>query len=361
MTSHIEIFKELNVIDLTTVLAGPSVGTFLAELGAHVLKIENPNQPDITRSWKLPTENKNSPVSAYFASINYKKEYRLLDLTNPVDLQSLFELIPHTDILLMNFKKGDQEKLGITDKILRTKNSKLIIGKITGFGVDNDRVAYDLILQAETGFMSMNGTPDSGPIKMPVALIDVLTAHHLKEAILIELWQREKVANYVGKTVTVSLYEAAVSSLINQASNYLMTDFVPQHIGSLHPNIAPYGELFKTADKKTITFAIGTNKHFHLLCDYLKKDELVNDERFKNVQDRVKNRESLYIILQNEIKKYTSKDLFQFMHTHYVPCGEIKDLQSVFTNELAQNLIREENIDGHVTKRVSSVAWKIEE
>lgn len=355
------IFKNLKVIDLSTVLAGPSVGSFFAELGAHVIKIEHPKHPDITRSWKLPTEDETASISAYFSSVNYKKTYRNIDFTIPYQKQQFFNLISQSHIVLMNFKKGDQEKLGLSDQQLRSINSRLIIGKINGFGVDSDRVAYDLILQAESGIMSMNGTPNSGPVKMPIAFIDVLAAHHLKEGLLIELWNSKNNPDYIGKSVAVSLYDAAVSSLVNQASNYLMEDFIPQRMGSLHPNIAPYGELFITKDQKTITFAIGSNKHFSFLCNFLKLDELISDNKFNTVQNRVINRERLFSILYPKVKRKSSKEIFQYMHKHAVPCGEIKNLKGVFNSSLAQGLIREEKIEGKVTRRVSGVAFSVVE
>lgn len=353
------IFQELKVIDLSTVLAGPSVGTFFAELGAEVIKIEHPDYPDVTRSWKLEQESKDSSVSAYFSSINYLKNYLSLDLKNEDHHKRLMGMVETADVVLMNFKKGAQEKLKITDKQLRSVNEKLIIGKISGFGDQSDRVAYDLILQAESGFMSMNGTPESGPVKMPLALIDVLAAHHLKEGILIELLQKEiSKKTYEGVSISVSLYDAAVSSLINQASNYLMTGKVPHRIGSLHPNIAPYGELFKTKDNVIITFAIGSNLHFEKLCNYLGKNELVNDERFKTVQQRVKNRFKLKEVLEEQVKKVDAEDIIKSLNKQYVPCGAIKDLEAVFDSSEANKLIREENIDGIDTKRVTSIAFK---
>ena len=184
------IFNNLKVVELASVLAGPSVGMFFAELGAQVIKVEHPEHPDVTRSWKIASENKEESASAYFSSINYKKEYIHLNLNKENDHFQLIELLKDTDILLTNFKKGDVEKFNLTDDLLLEVNPRLIHGKISGFGSDSDRVAYDLILQAETGFMSMNGTEDSGPVKMPVALIDVLAAHQLKEGILCALLER---------------------------------------------------------------------------------------------------------------------------------------------------------------------------
>lgn len=355
---NLSVFSELKIIDLSTVLAGPSVGSFFAELGAQVQKIENPNRRDITRDWKLPQEDKNSPVSAYFSSVNYGKKYINLDLTKDQQREVLFEKLKSADIILMNFKKGDQEKLKISDEKLHQINPQLIIGKINGFGKDSNRLAYDLILQAETGIMSMNGTIESGPVKMPVAFIDVLAAHHLKQAILIELIIRNQSEYYKGKVINVSLYDAAVSSLVNQASNYLMQGFIPERMGSLHPNIAPYGELFETSDGKIITFAIGSNRHFSSLCNFLQLKELPVQHKFKDVQDRVENRQELYQILLPEVKKLKAENILNKMKILKVPCGEVKNLEAVFATKRAKDLIKEETINGVNTKRVSAIAFK---
>jgi crotonobetainyl-CoA:carnitine CoA-transferase CaiB-like acyl-CoA transferase len=350
------MFSNLVVLDLSTVLAGPSVGTFFAELGARVIKVENPKVPDVTRSWKLGSEEPTSPVSAYFSCINYKKEYLQLDLKKNNDYQQFLELVAQADILLSNFKLGDDVKFNIQDTVLRAVNPRLICGKITGFGDESDRVAYDLILQAETGFMSMNGTSESGPVKMPVALIDILAAHHLKEALLLALLERSQ--NGVAKTVTVSLYDAAVASLANQASNYLMEDKIPQRIGSLHPNIAPYGEIFETKDKALITFAIGSDVHFQKLCAFLKITELSIDPKFASNVNRVQHRTELQMLLQDKLGHYSSDEILSNMLENNVPCGKIKDLKEVFSDSTAQKLIRTEEIEGKETKRVTSLAFK---
>lgn len=352
------LFKTVKIIDLSTVLAGPSVGSFFAELGAQVTKIEHPVKMDVTRTWKLPNEDKNTPISAYFSSVNYKKDYRYLDFTKETDHNQLLELIKHADIVLMNFKKGGQEKLGISDEELKAQNKKLIIGKINGFGTESDRVAYDLILQAESGFMSMNGTPESGPLKMPVALIDVLAAHHLKEGILVKLLEKATQPDFKGKTVTVSLYDAAIASLTNQASNYLMSGHIPERIGSLHPNIAPYGELFVTKDGGRVTFAIGSNRHFELLCSWLKRNDLTTDKRFNSAQTRVQNRTELFKELQVSVNQFEAQEILDGMLALNVPCAKIKNLKEVLTDPLTLNMIREEKIEGVATKRISSIAFK---
>lgn len=349
-------FSDLKIIDLSTVLAGPSVGTFFAELGAEVIKIESPQFPDVTRSWKLPTENPESTISAYFSSVNYRKKYLELDFSKADQLNELMTLLEEADILLTNFKKSSEKKFGLTSEILLEKFPKLIIGKISGFGEDSDRIAYDLILQAETGFMSMNGTPESGPVKMPVALIDVLASHQLKEGILVALIDR--ITTKKGRKVSVSLYDAALSSLANQASNFLMENHIPERIGSLHPNIAPYGEIFKTKDEILVTFAIGSDQHFEKFTTLLELSELVDDIRFKTNQNRVKNRTELAQIIQNRISLVNSTLLLNECHTNFIPAARIKNLAEVFNDNEAQTLIREEEISGKPTKRVTSIAFK---
>ena len=352
------MFSKLIIVDTSTVLAGPSVGTFFAELGATVIKVENASSYDVTRTWKLPSEDKNSPISAYFSSVNYGKKYIQLNLKDAHDLKQFKELIKVADILISNFKNGDEEKLGITDTTLRNCNPGLIIGKINGFGKDSDRVAYDLILQAETGFMSMNGTAESGPVKMPVALIDVLAAHHLKEGLLIALLKLKTTGK--ASTVSVSLYDAAVASLVNQASNYLMNNHIPQRIGSLHPNIAPYGELFETKENDLITFAVGSDTHFKKLCNYLFLSELTEDSKFNSNQSRVINRTELQEILQDKIKELSTEAILTEMLKQNVPAGKVKNLAEVFENEDLQKSILEEDNLGYKTKRVSSIAFKWE-
>ena len=351
------VFKDLKVVEIASVLAGPSVGMFFSELGAEVIKIENKKtKGDVTRSWKLPSENKLTNVSAYFCSVNYKKQYRFLDLSDNKDILKVKAFISQADIVILNFKKGDDIKFGLDYASLKKENPKLIYATINGFGEESDRVAYDLILQAETGFMSMNGTPTSGPVKMPVALIDVLAGHQLKEGILVALYERQNTGK--GKKVSVSLYDAAVASLANQATNWLMANHVAKPIGSKHPNIAPYGELFKTKDEKLITFAIGSDKQFTNLCKALGLDTILEDERFKNNVNRVKNRAVLEEILKSEIIKHQSNELLPKLHQLFVPVAKINSIDEVFKNNNAKDLIISETINGVKTKRVKTVIFK---
>ena len=350
-------FKNLKIIEIASVLAGPSVGMFFAELGANVLKIENKlTNGDVTRSWKLSTESEDDNISAYFAAVNYQKKYIYLDFTKQSELKIVTEYITKADIVILNFKKGDDIKFGLDYNTLKELNPKLIYATINGFGENSDRVAYDLILQAETGFMSMNGNETSGPIKMPVALIDILAGHQLKEGILIALLNRQLSGK--GSCVSVSLYESAIASLANQATNWLMENHVAQRIGSKHPNIAPYGEIFTTKDLKEVTLAIGSNKQFKSLCETLNLSNVANDKRFVTNKNRVLNRKELENILANEIIKYKSNDLLNKLHQKYVPVAKIKSIDEVFENDNTKPLILSETIDGKVTKRVKTAVFK---
>lgn len=350
------MFKDLKVVELASVLAGPAVGMFFAELGSKVIKIENKNTGgDVTRSWKLTSEDPDDTISAYFSSVNYLKEYLFLDLSDPDENNKAMDHIRNADILISNFKPGDEAKFGLSDQELSKLNPRLIHGKIKGYPGESGRPAFDVVLQAESGFLFMNGDLNGPPVKMPVALIDVLAAHQLKEAILIALWQRERSGK--GAMVSVSLYDAAITSLVNQASNFLMEGHVPQRMGTLHPNIAPYGEMFQTKDSKLIVLAIGNNKQFKELCELLQLEQLYQKSEFADNPSRVKNRDQLKIHLEKKINQWKRGDLLNQLEKRKIPAGGIFDLQEVFDQDPAKKLIREEIINGKLTRRVTSLAF----
>jgi hypothetical protein len=348
------MFADLEVFDLSTVLAGPSVASFFAELGAKVTKIEHPIHGDVTRTWRIPGEK--HEVTSYFSSINFRKDYITKDFTLPSDYSWLLEQLPTVDVLIMNFKSSDYLKFNLTKEKLHAINPRLIIGSISGFGDNSDRVAYDLILQAESGIMAMNGAPDGYPTKMPIAFIDVLAAHQLKEALLLALLKREK--TNLGSWVSVSLYDAAVSSLVNQASAFLMNGIIPTRMGSLHPNIAPYGEIFRTKDKKLVTFAVGSDRQFQTLCKVLGCELISSNLDYSTNEDRVKNRIKLMEEMAPYILMYEAKELSDLALEHIIPLGIIKSLDEVFETLEAKALIREETQGITSTKRLTQLAFK---
>jgi len=352
------MLQHLTVIELASVLAGPAVGMFLAELGAKVVKVEHPNGGDVTRQWKLPTEEAESPVSAYFSSVNWGKEYRSINLKSPEGKQEVLALISSADVVLTNFKVGDDIKLGLDYSTLKALNPKLIYATLTGFGADDSRTAFDVVLQAEAGLMYMNGTPESGPVKWPVAVVDLMAAHQLKEGILLALLQRERTGK--GAKVSVSLYDAAVASLANQATNWLMAEHIPQRIGSLHPNIAPYGETLTCSDGGQIVLAVGNAAQFDALCNVLGLNGLITDGRFTTNPQRVAHREALLEALQNQAATWQRDALLDKLIAANVPAGAIRNMQEVFAQPNAQRLVRKEVIDGVSTQRVATAVFKIE-
>ncbi|MFK7935984.1 MAG: CaiB/BaiF CoA transferase family protein [Saprospiraceae bacterium] len=353
------MFQNLTVVELASVLAGPAVGMFFSELGARVIKIENKTtKGDVTRRWKLPTEPATTPLSAYYCSVNYKKESLLLDLRSTSDYETVLQLIAAADIVISNFKNSSAQKLKLDAATLRQRFPKLIYAQLNGYPNGNDKPAFDVVLQAEAGFMYMNGSPDGLPVKMPVALIDILAAHQLKEGILVALLQRERTGE--GSTVTTSLYESALASLANQATNWLMANHIPQRMGSQHPNIAPYGDIFKTKDHKDVVLAIGTEQQFKNLCKALEYNDLVTDERYKTNTVRVQHRKELAQLLQTKIAHWERDDLLEKLTTAKVPAGSIKNMQEVFSDETAQQMILKEKMsDGSTSNRVKTVAFQL--
>ena len=350
-------FSDLIVVELAGVLAGPSAGLFFAELGANVIKIENPKTGgDVTRSWKLQSENKEDKTSAYYWSINSGKEILFLDLLLDNDLQQFYNLIKTADILISNYKLGDDIKLKVDYSSLKKLNPTLIYASINGFGHESPRTAYDLILQAESGFMFMNGEKNASPLKMPVALIDILAGHQLKEAILIALLNKYKTNQ--GSHITVSLFDTAIASLANQATNWLIAHQLPTAQGSLHPNIAPYGEIFKTKDNHQITFAIGSDKQFKQLCEILNIQVI---HEYSTNQLRVANRLALFNLLNEQIQKLDFEILFNKCVKHDVPIGKIRNLKEVFELPEAQHLINTFSYQNYTVCNVKSVAFKFNE
>ena len=319
------MLNHLKVLELASVLAGPSVGQFFAELGADVIKVENSlTGGDVTRSWKSSGENTDDR-SAYFCSVNWGKKSIALDLTTENGKAVVQKLASKFDVIIASYKPGDAEKLGVSYQQLTAINPKLIYGQITGYGSHIDRVGYDAVIQAESGFMDLNGEKNGPPTKMPVALVDVLAAHQLKEGLLLALLNKERTGR--GEFVEVSLINSAISSLVNQASNWLVAGNLPIRQGSAHPNIAPYGELFETADGKLILLAIGNDRQFFDLCDVLKIKRQDVLDNYSSNQKRVQFRLALSELLQPEFNKRKSTDLLAQIHKLKIPAGIVHSVK----------------------------------
>lgn len=356
-----DFFKDLTVIELAGVLAGPSAGLFFAELGARVIKIENPKtRGDVTRSWKLAFEDAGGDASAYYWSVNAGKEVLFLNLADPHDLEVLHGMARTADVVITNYKLHDDTKLHVDYETLKRINPALIYAFVNGFGGGSPRTAYDLILQAESGFMFMNGEQGSLPVKMPVALIDIIAGHQLKEGILLALLKRSREGGR-GSRVSVSLFDSAVASLANQATNWLIAHHLPTAQGSLHPNIAPYGELFTTRDKQLITFAIGSDRQFISLCRLLKLYGMEGDNRFATNQQRVLNRDELSHFIGQAVSDFYFESLYAQCLQHDIPIGKVRNLKEVFELPEAREMLNAFSYREQPLQSVRSVAFKLED
>jgi crotonobetainyl-CoA:carnitine CoA-transferase CaiB-like acyl-CoA transferase len=339
------VFKDLLVLELASVLAGPSVGQFFAELGATVIKLENAaTGGDVTRTWKLASERSGTDVSAYFAAANWGKLSVGLDITQPTSFEAVHRLAARADVVIASYKPGDAEKLRVDHQTLRQLQPRLVYGHITGYGTTDPRAGYDAVIQAESGFMYMNGTPDGPPTKMPVALMDILAAHQLKEGLLTALFRRERTGE--GAYVQVALLDAAVSALANQATNYLVAGHNPQRMGSEHPNIVPYGSVYTCADGLPLVLAIGDDRQFRRLCQVLGHVELAENLDYATNSARVRHRIDLNNRLQELVGQKTRADLLRELHALHVPAGAVNSVAEALEQAQRMQLMQGETAGG---------------
>lgn len=346
-------FSSLQVVELASVLAGPAVGQFFAELGAQVVKIENANTAgDVTRSWKISGEDPNKPDSAYYRAVNYGKQVRMLDLKQTAAQAEVHRLVASADVVITNFSEEAARKMNMDAASLAALNPKLIIAQLYAFGEKDQRVAYDIVLQAEAGFLAMTGTAAGELTRMPVALIDLLAAHQLKEGILIALLQRMNSGK--GAVVKANLYNSALASLANQATNYLIADVIPVPMGTAHPNIAPYGDLFKLSDGHRIVLAIGSDQQFAAFCSLFSQP--VPNQFATNAQ-RVSQRQDLLRFLETLIEPCSLSEILLLCEPKKIPIGHLKNMRDVFAQAQAQAQLLQ-YADGQ--KSVKTVAFDIE-
>ncbi|HTN71165.1 MAG TPA: CoA transferase, partial [Methylomirabilota bacterium] len=283
----------VRVLDLTRVLAGPYCTMFLGDLGAEVVKVEQPGVGDDTRGWGPPFAG---GESIYFLCVNRNKKSITLDLKSAAGIELLRRLAASADVLIENFRPGTMERLGLGEKDLRAANPRLIYASLSGFGADgpmSDVPGYDLIIQAWGGLMSITGMPDGEPTKVGVAIIDLVAGLMLGKSIAAALFAREKLG--VGQKIDTSLLEAEVACLINAGSNYLVAGKVPGRWGNAHPTIVPY-QSFKTADG-FLVIGVASENIWQRFCHAIGRGELAGDRRFAKNANRVENRAALIAIL----------------------------------------------------------------
>ncbi|MGZ6126181.1 MAG: CaiB/BaiF CoA transferase family protein, partial [Myxococcales bacterium] len=323
--------SHIRVLDLSRVLAGPWAGQVLADLGAEVIKVERPGTGDDTRGWGPPWVHEAGGESAYFASTNRGKKSITVDLSRPEGQEIVRKLSARCDVLLENYKVGALLRYGLDYPRLAAQNPRLIYCSITGFGQTGpyrDRAGYDFLIQGMGGLMSITGEPEGEPMKVGVAITDILTGMYAATAVLAALAHRERSGR--GQQVDLALLDVQVAMLANQAQNYLLTGRPPERFGNAHPSIVPY-QAFATRDGH-IVIAVGNDAQFRRLCAVAGRPALADDPRFATNAGRVRNREELLPVLAGMIAARGSREWIEALEAATVPCGPINDLGQVFAD-----------------------------
>ncbi|WP_449354316.1 CaiB/BaiF CoA transferase family protein [Virgibacillus natechei] len=317
--------ENIRVLDLSRVLAGPYCTMILGDLGAEVIKVEAPGGSDETRKWGPPFQHE---VSAYYLSANRNKKSITVDLKSAAGIEVIKSLVQESDVIINNFKSGTMERFGLDYETLAALNPGIVYCSITGFGEtgpQKDMPGYDFIIQAMSGLMSITGDEDSGPHKVGIAITDVLTG--LYSCIGIQGALLERTSSGKGQKLDLSLYDSAVSSLVNVGSNYLMSGKVPTALGNHHANIVPY-QTFQTSDGEMV-IAVGNDNQFNRLCTILENPQLSTDERFQTNPDRVQHRDTLVPLLQEAFLTNTTAYWQEKCQENNIPCGPIHTIKDV--------------------------------
>jgi crotonobetainyl-CoA:carnitine CoA-transferase CaiB-like acyl-CoA transferase len=333
----------LRVLDLSRVLAGPWAGQMLADLGADVVKVERPGAGDDTRAWGPPylrdADGRDTSEAAYFLSANRNKRSITIDFTQPEGQQRVRELVQRADVLIENFKVGGLAAYGLDYQSLQALSPRLIYCSVTGFGQQGPyakRAGYDFMIQAMGGLMSITGKADgedgAGPVKVGVALTDILTGLYASNAILAALAERERSGQ--GQYIDLALLDVQIACLGNQALNYLTTGVPPRRLGNAHPNIVPYQD-FPTADGDFI-LTVGNDGQFRKFCEVAGHPEWATDPRFVSNAARVANRAELIPLIRQVTVFRTTAEWIAALEQAGVPCGPINDLAQVFADPQVQ-------------------------
>lgn len=335
--------SHLRVLDLSRILAGPWAGQMLADLGADVIKVERPGVGDDTRGWGPPwlkdEQGADTEVAAYYLCANRNKRSITIDITQAEGQALVRQLAAQSDVVLENFKAGGLAQYGLDYDSLKAVNPRLVYCSITGFGQDGPyapRAGYDFLIQGLGGLMSITGRPDGedggGPMKVGVALTDILTGLYATNAVLAALAWRERSGE--GQYIDMALLDVQVACLANQAANYLATGHSPQRLGNAHPNIVPYQD-FPTADGYMI-LAIGNDAQFARFCEVAGAPELAADARFATNRARVGNRSVLIPLLKKLTVERSTAHWISTLEALAVPCGPINTLADVFADPQVQ-------------------------
>jgi len=328
---------DIKVLDLSRILAGPWATQCLADFGATVWKIEKPGAGDDTRHWGPPwlkhPQGAETGESAYYLAVNRGKHSLAIDFTKPAGQHLIRELAARADVFIENFKVGKLAHYGLGYDDLRHLNQRLIYCSISAFGQDGPAAGgagYDAMIQAMSGLMSVTGVPDgepgAGPVKVGVAVSDLIAGLYAVAAITAALHEREHSGR--GQAIDLALLDTQVSALANQSLNYLVSGTPPGRRGTAHPNIVPY-QAFATRDGY-LMLAVGNDRQFASFCGVAGRAELAADERYRTNAGRVANRAALVPKIDRLCRQKITRDWLRELGLAGVPCGPINDLAQVF-------------------------------
>ena len=327
--------SNINVLDLSRILAGPWASQTLADLGADVIKIERPGTGDDTRQWGPPymqdESGKDSSESAYYMCANRGKRSVCIDMSSPEGQSQIQELASDSDIVVENFKVGQLAKYHLDYQTLSKLHPGLIYCSITGFGQTGpykDRPGYDFLMQAMGGVMSVTGAEDGEPQKVGVAICDIMTGLYASIAILAAIAERSH--SGLGQHIDLSLLDVTAATMANQATNYLVGKQVPKALGNSHPNVAPY-QAFATSDSHCI-IAVGNDSQFRNLCVVLDIPELANDSQYLNNTQRMANKAELAEHIQQKMLLKPRDEWLLAFEKAGVPAAPINSLDGVFND-----------------------------
>ena len=356
------LLSHIKVLDLSRVLAGPWSGQMLADLGAEVIKVERPGAGDDTRAWGPPflkdKNGENSKESGYYLGVNRGKKSITLDISKPRGQDIIKALAKDADIILENYKVGTLGRYQLDYDSIRKINEKIIYCSITGFGQTGPKshqLAYDFLIQAMGGLMSVTGekdqNPGGGPQKVGIPIIDLITGSYATIGILAALASREVTGQ--GEYIDMSMLDVQVGLLSNQAMNYLMTGKTPLRNGNAHPNIQPQ-DVFKCSDGQ-IVLAVGNDSQFEKLCEALELTELCHDQRFKTNAQRIKNLLELRSLLDQAFIKNSRSYWTQKLQESEVPCGPINSIAEALNDPqiVHRQMVRE--LDHPISGKVPQV------
>ena len=318
------VLSGIRVADFSRVLAGPYASMLLADFGADVIKIES-SDGDETRAWLPPLGPDGQ--SAYFGSVNRNKRSVVCDLSTEAGLAHARELAMTADVVLENFRPGVMSKFGLDYESVRAQNLGTVYCSITGFGssaAGAELAGYDLLVQAMSGLMSITGDENGAPSKVGVALVDVLCGQNAVAGILLALRSRDAHPEGHGQRVEVDLMSTAPSSLVNQAGNALATGVAPRRLGNAHPSISPY-ELYSTKSKPII-IAIGSDRHFRVMCGVLALENLADDNRFSTNPQRVVHRDQLKALMEAALATATAEEWVTRLASAGLPAGPVNTI-----------------------------------